>query len=116
MERATGCEVPPRALWLRALMAERERIANHLGDIGAICNDVGFTFALVQCARLRETWQRRSRTLFGHRLMMDAIIPGGVSHDLAADAHQRLHAVGTDDHVGGDAFAIVEGEHRAGGR
>ena len=92
MERAAGCEVPPRALWLRALMAERERVANHLGDIGAICNDVGFTFALVQCARLREAWQRRSRTLFGHRLMMDAIVPGGVVHDLAADAHHILHA------------------------
>jgi Ni,Fe-hydrogenase III large subunit len=61
------------------VMAERERIANHLGDIGAICNDVGFAFAHVQCAALREQWQRRSRELFGHRLMMDTVIPGGVA-------------------------------------
>ena len=60
MERAADCRVPPRALSLRALLCERERIANHLGDIGAICNDVGFAFAHVQCARLREHWQRRS--------------------------------------------------------
>jgi Ni,Fe-hydrogenase III large subunit len=92
MERATGCTVPPRAQWLRALMAERERIANHLGDIGAICNDVAFTFAHVQLARLREGWQRRSQTLFGHRLMMDAVCPGGVAHDLSLDAHKTLHA------------------------
>ncbi|MBK1717063.1 NADH-quinone oxidoreductase subunit C [Thiocystis violacea] len=90
MERASGCEVPPRALSLRGLMAERERIANHLGDIGAICNDVGFAFAHVQCARLRELWQRRSHALFGHRFMMDAIIPGGVVHDLTTDAFREL--------------------------
>ena len=90
MEHAAGCVVPPRALWLRAIMAERERIANHLGDLGAICNDVAFTFALMQCGRLRERWQRRSRELFGHRLMMDAIIPGGVAYDLAPAAPRTL--------------------------
>ena len=37
-----GVEIPRRAHWLRALMAELERIANHLGDIGAICNDASF--------------------------------------------------------------------------
>jgi Ni,Fe-hydrogenase III large subunit len=92
MERATSCAVPPRALWLRALMAERERVANHLGDIGAVCNDVGFAFPHVQCARLREVWQRRSHVLFGHRLMMDAIIPGGVVCDLPLAAQETLAA------------------------
>ncbi|WP_295412879.1 NADH-quinone oxidoreductase subunit C [uncultured Thiodictyon sp.] len=92
MERATGGAVPPRADWLRALMAERERVANHLGDIGAICNDVGFGFAHMQCARLRELWQRRSRALFGHRLMMDAIRPSGVAWDLTAEAPALLLA------------------------
>ncbi|EXJ13511.1 hydrogenase large subunit [Imhoffiella purpurea] len=90
MERAAGCEVPPRALFLRALMAERERIANHLGDIGAICNDVGFAFALAQCGRLREQWQRRSQALFGHRFMMDVVIPGGVARDLTPEGFQQL--------------------------
>lgn len=90
MERAGGCEAPPRALALRALLAERERIANHLGDIGAICNDVGFAFAHVQCARLREQWQRRSRELFGHRLLMDVVIPGGVALDLSAAGFRTL--------------------------
>jgi len=92
MERAAGCTVPQRAVYLRALLAERERIANHLGDIGAICNDVGFAFAHVQCARLRERWQRCSHALFGHRLMMDAVIPGGVAHDLSAEAIASLRA------------------------
>lgn len=90
MERAAGCGVPARALHLRALLAERERIANHLGDIGAICNDVGFAFVHMQCARLREQWQRRSHELFGHRLLMDVVTPGGVAHDLSADSLERL--------------------------
>jgi len=79
MERAAGVEVPSRGVALRALLAERERVANHLGDIGAICNDVGFAFALVQFSRLRELWLRRNHELFGHRLMMDRIVPGGVA-------------------------------------
>jgi Ni,Fe-hydrogenase III large subunit len=90
MERATGAAVPERALLLRAIFAERERIANHLGDIGAVCNDVGFAFVHMQCARLREQWQRSSRELFGHRLMMDAIIPGGVAADPDGAAVDRL--------------------------
>ena len=92
MERATGGELPPRAASLRALLAERERIANHLGDIGAICNDVGFAFAHVQCARLRELWQRRSQALFGHRLLMDVVVPGGVARDLAPNGADALAA------------------------
>ena len=90
VERAGRWELPPRAHYLRALMAERERIANHLGDIGAICNDVGFAFVHMQCARLREDWQRRSHALFGHRLMMDAVVPGGVTRDIDAAAIDAL--------------------------
>ena len=92
MEKAAGIAVPPRALALRAIMAERERVANHLGDIGAICNDVSFSFAFYQFGRLREAWQRISREAFGHRLMMDCVIPGGVAFNLgdqAAEAMQR---------------------------
>jgi Ni,Fe-hydrogenase III large subunit len=96
MERAAQLEIPLRAIMLRAIMAERERVANHLGDIGAICNDVGFTFAYYQFSRLRELWQRLNQQNFGHRLMMDSIIPGGVNIDLdttqiAAQLEQVYH-------------------------
>ena len=82
MEKAAGVELPPRALWLRALMCERERVANHVGDIGAMLNDIAFAFGFTQFARLREGWQRLSHEAFGHRLMMDCIVPGGVAADL----------------------------------
>jgi Ni,Fe-hydrogenase III large subunit/Ni,Fe-hydrogenase III component G len=80
-EAATGCTVPQRAAWLRALLLERERIANHLGDLGALGNDGGLAFGLAQFSRLREEWQRASAAVFGHRLLMDRIVPGGVATD-----------------------------------
>jgi Ni,Fe-hydrogenase III large subunit/Ni,Fe-hydrogenase III component G len=83
LESATQTSIPPRAAWLRALLLERERVANHLGDLGALGNDAAFAFALAQFARLREDWLRRSKDAFGHRLMMDCIVPGGVAVDLA---------------------------------
>ena len=81
VEALTGSEPPVRALWLRALMLERERIANHLGDIGAICNDVAFAIMLFQCHTLKEHFVRTNYRLFNHRFMMDRIVPGGVMID-----------------------------------
>ncbi len=90
MERAARIVVPARALSLRAVLAERERIANHLGDIGAICNDVGFAFAQYQFSRLREDWQRLNLSVFGHRLLMDCVIPGGVVGDIDSAQVDKL--------------------------
>ncbi|HEY5604590.1 MAG TPA: NADH-quinone oxidoreductase subunit C [Gammaproteobacteria bacterium] len=90
MERASGVNVPPRALAIRAILAERERIANHLGDIGAICNDVAFSFAQMQFSRLREEWQRQNLAVFGHRLLMDRVVPGGVERDINEQTVARL--------------------------
>ena len=57
-------------------MAELERIANHLGDIGAICNDASFTLMHAHCGVLRERVLRACASAFGHRLMMDACRSG----------------------------------------
>jgi Ni,Fe-hydrogenase III large subunit len=84
VENAAGITPPARAQWLRALMAELERIANHLGDIGAVCNDAAFSLMHAQCSELREHVLRACHTAFGHRLMMDRIIPGGVAVDLTS--------------------------------
>ena len=52
-----------RAIWLRALMAELERLANHFGDIGAICNDASFSLMHAHCGILRERVLRAAQTL-----------------------------------------------------
>ncbi|MBF0343492.1 MAG: NADH-quinone oxidoreductase subunit C [Nitrospirae bacterium] len=82
LEAMTQCVIPQRAHWLRALFLERERIANHLGDLGAICNDVAFALMLFQFSRLKEMIVRTNLRLFGHRFIMDRVIPGGVAVDV----------------------------------
>jgi Ni,Fe-hydrogenase III large subunit len=82
-EQATGSAPPPRAVLLRAIMAELERLANHFGDVGAICNDASFALMHAHCAILRERVLRAAAICFGHRLMMDCIVPGGVACDLS---------------------------------
>ncbi|MBV8837851.1 MAG: hydrogenase expression protein HypE, partial [Alphaproteobacteria bacterium] len=95
-EFALQVEAPPRAACLRALMAELERLANHFGDIGAICNDASFSLMHAQCGILRERTLRAAQACFGHRLMMDAIVPGGVARDLADAGREALQALRTE--------------------
>ena len=90
MEALCGCEPPPRALWLRALFLERERIANHLGDIGAIANDAAFAIILYQLSRLKERLLRTNQQLFGHRYLMDRIVPGGIFVDFSPDGAEVI--------------------------
>jgi Ni,Fe-hydrogenase III large subunit len=82
IEAAMTIDPPPRAHYLRALMAELERLANHFGDIGAICNDASFTLMHAHCGILRELVLRAADSAFGHRLMMDRVVPGGVTTDI----------------------------------
>src|SRR5450432_2958484 len=93
-EAIADVAVPPRALWLRALCLERERIANHLGDLGSLGNDGGFAFGLAQFSRLKEDVLRLNRQAFGHRLLMDAVVPGGVAGDLPDAGVQAMRAQG----------------------
>jgi len=90
VESAATCEVPQRAQWLRALALERERVANHLGDLGALGNDAGFAFGLAQFSRLKEDWLRLNAAAFGHRYLMDYVVPGGVRGD---PGHMLLQAL-----------------------
>jgi Ni,Fe-hydrogenase III large subunit/Ni,Fe-hydrogenase III component G len=89
-ESLSGVQIPERARWLRALLLERERVANHLGDLGALGNDAAFGFALTQFSLLREDWLRMNAECFGHRLLMDRIVPGGLACDPGNDACQTL--------------------------
>jgi Ni,Fe-hydrogenase III large subunit len=89
-EAARSVDVPQRAQVIRAVMAELERMANHFGDIGAICNDAAFALLHSHCGVFRELVLAACDDVFGHRLMMDEIMPGGVRHDISADGVRRL--------------------------
>ncbi|HZP88420.1 MAG TPA: NADH-quinone oxidoreductase subunit C [Burkholderiales bacterium] len=90
-EGAAELTPPARAIWLRALFLERERVANHLGDLGFIGNDAGLAVGLAQFSRLKEEWLRTNADLFGHRYLMDTIVPGGVAVDLHTSGFATLH-------------------------
>jgi Ni,Fe-hydrogenase III large subunit len=92
VEAALGIDVPPRAAVLRGVMAELERVANHLGDFGAICNDAAFALIHAHCGIFRERALAASDQAFGHRLMMDRIVPGGVAQDISADGAAAIVA------------------------
>ena len=91
-EAALDLAVPDRAVLLRALLAELERLANHLGDIGAICNDASFALMHAHCGVLRESVLRAAGAAFGHRLMRDIIVPGGVSRDIGDGGAEAIRA------------------------
>jgi Ni,Fe-hydrogenase III large subunit len=91
-EGIAGAAVPTRAAWLRALALECERIANHLGDLGALGNDAGFAFGLSQLSRLKEQWLRVIEAALGQRYLMDFVVPGGVFKNPSEDKLAALAA------------------------
>ena len=91
-EAALELQVPPRAQYLRAVMAEIERVANHAGDIGAIAGDAGFSFLDARLGWHREAFCATAGAAFGHRLMMDMVIPGGVAGDINSGGAEILLA------------------------
>ena len=111
LEGAAGSSVPPRALWLRALALEAERIANHLGDLGALGNDAGFAFGLAQFSRLKERWLRAVAKAFGQRYLMDFVVPGGTARDVGAEAGGALAAAAADLEIEARRIQSIFDEH-----
>src|SRR5258705_8093496 len=79
VEDALGVDLPDRAHRLRALLVELERLYNHVTDLGALANDVGFALANAHTQHIREQLLRINARATGHRLLRDAIAPGGVA-------------------------------------
>ena len=79
VEDALAIEVPHDARLLRALVVELERITNHVADLGALCNDVGFGVAHARALTLRERLLRLAGEVTGHRLLRNAIRPGAAA-------------------------------------
>lgn len=92
VEAALGVEAPPRAAALRGIAAELERVAAHIGDLGAICGEAGAARLATALPVLREAVLRASGAAFGHRLMMDLVVPGGAAGDLAPEGAAAIHA------------------------
>ncbi len=90
LEKITHTTCPARAVHLRGLTLEHERIANHLGDLGALGNDAGFAFGLTHFSRMKEDLLRTNQACFGARYLLDFVVPGGVASDLSDRVHRLL--------------------------
>jgi Ni,Fe-hydrogenase III large subunit/Ni,Fe-hydrogenase III component G len=77
VEEALGLTVGEEDLLVRALLLELERLHNHVADLGAMANDVGFGIVHVHTQRLRERLLRLNRGVTGHRLLRGGVSVGG---------------------------------------
>jgi Ni,Fe-hydrogenase III large subunit/Ni,Fe-hydrogenase III component G len=89
-EAAMDVAAPPRAAVLRIVMMEVERIAVHLDSLAEVGRLADSLAVQTSCGLLRETLLRASQAAFGHRLMMDCVIPGGVAADIAEGGPQII--------------------------
>lgn len=90
LESLGGVEVPETALWMRAIALELERLANHVGDLGALCNDVGFLPGASWFGRLRGEFLNVSMEISGSRFGRGLLVLGGVRFGVSMDLRRDL--------------------------
>ena len=102
VEALAGGQKSPRAQTLRGIALELERLANHVGDLGALANDVGYLPAASYCGRIRGDFLNMTALLCGNRFGRGMIRPGGVGFDvdqsLVDELLKRLERAERDCH------------------
>lgn len=90
IENLAGIDVPQRALLLRGIGLELERLGSHFADLTAICAAGGFGFGSMQAANFREHIMVMNQDLSGSRFLRGLNEVGGLKHDIADDLLDRL--------------------------
>jgi formate hydrogenlyase subunit 5 len=81
-EAACACAVPVRAQWLRVLLAELERLYNHLHYLGHLCNTTTLKVGEAEGKLLEERAKQINARLTGSRFLRNLVVPGGLRRDL----------------------------------
>jgi Ni,Fe-hydrogenase III large subunit len=89
-EALAGIEAPLRAQWLRAIALELERMANHVGDLGALANDVAFQPTAAACGKTRGDFLNLTALLCGNRFGRGLVRPGGCKYDLEPERLKQM--------------------------
>jgi Ni,Fe-hydrogenase III large subunit len=140
LEALAGVEVSEPVDLARLVVAELERIYNHLGDLAASSSGAGWAVGFAHGMALKEEAMRLNHIASGHRLLFDAIVPGGVSASVLAERRtvrarltvlgerterylsklfanaslvSRWHGAGVVPHDASRAFGAVGPAHRA---
>lgn len=95
VEDALGWTISARSCRLRALILEMERIYNHVTDLGALANDVGYGILNAHTLRIRERLLRINQRISGHRLLRGSIRPGA-THLAQLPGREELMEIATD--------------------
>jgi Ni,Fe-hydrogenase III large subunit len=82
IEQLACVKISNRADIIRGILLELERMANHVGDIGALANDIGYLPTASYCGRLRGDFLNMTALICGNRFGRSSIIVGGVRFDL----------------------------------
>jgi formate hydrogenlyase subunit 5 len=86
VEAAAACPVPRRAMALRVLLAELERVYNHLHYFGHLANTTTLKVGEAQGKLLEERAKQINARLTGSRFLRGVLVPGGLRRDLVPGA------------------------------
>ena len=82
VEAAAGIDVPERALYIRSILLEIERLHSHLLWVGIACHLLGFDTGFMHAWRIREKVMWLAERLTGNRKTYGMNLVGGVRRDI----------------------------------
>ena len=85
-----GTEIPKRARYIRVILAEMERLYNHIGGVSGVCTDTAFTVPSAIGGGIQEKVFRMNVGLTKHRQLMNSVVPGGVRRDIPQSKLKEL--------------------------